>query len=524
MAGNSKRVMVIALSETTMSLIEPWANAGLLPAFRRFMLRGASGTVEARIPFSTMQMWANIVTGKGAGHHGIHEFWQRGSDGRFTETGASDLKEPPIWRILSDRGVKCGIANLPLNYPSQPSEGFALAGQDAPGAHRSIAYPPSLYDEIVRKFGAYHLKEAFPGGRPKSDYLTLLPEQIERQTEVLHFLVTEKEWDFFMCFYSATAMAQHYFWAEMESSGDPFGRTIESTYRALDASIDRLVAAAGPETTTFIISECGAGRLKSGMQLNKWLSQEGFLTYKSDSRRSPRNDSVSKYRTGIRNAIVNLRYRAPRYLPGGVYYWANRHLKGLKSRIESYLLTPDIDWGRTRAFSRGKEGDIFINLKGRDPKGVVNPGLEYEAVRDAIIESLSGLVYPPTGERVVTAVFKAEDLFDGPGLEYAPDLVVEWRDGAFVPTEQVRGEDAIFVPRWREGMSWPSSGSHRKDGILLAMGPGIPAGVKLRNTSVFDLMPTWLEALGQPVPTGLEGEAIPELSQEARILTHGDAR
>ena len=113
-------------------------------------------------------------------------------------------------------------------------------------------------------------------------------------------------------------------------------------------------------------------------------------------------------------------------------------------------------------------------------------------------------------------MYKARERYEGPMIEYAPDLVVEWTDNAYMPSDQDKESDSVFVTRWREDMRWPTSGGHRLDGILLAMGPGIRRGAKLKGATIYDLMPTWLYALGQPIPGDLEGKILSGLFSNAR--------
>jgi predicted AlkP superfamily phosphohydrolase/phosphomutase len=394
-----------------------------------------------------------------------------------------------------------------------------VSGEDAPGAHRSIAHPSGLYDEIVRNFGRYRLKDIFPGGRQKADYLTLIEEDVAKQTDVLEYLVSRQEWEFFLTFYSATAIAQHYFWSDMESKDEsnPFRNVIETAYRCLDTAIDRLTKAAGTETMVFVISECGAGPLQSGVQINTWLEKEGFLKRRTKTSSISRGgNSVKAIKSELRKVVANTRKNVQRYLPQSMYFWANQNMKGVKAWIQSYLTGSDINWSKTKAFSRGKEGDIFINLKGRDPYGIVNPGAEYESVRNSIIERLSELIDPGTGKNAVDRVYRAEELYKGPMLEWAPDLIVEWRDSAYMPTESDRDRESIFVTRWREYMNWPTSGSHRIDGILFAKGPGICKGKKVEGASIIDMTPTWLHSLNQRIPDDLEGRVIPTLFENSK--------
>ena len=86
------------------------------------------------------------------------------------------------------------------------------------------------------------------------------------------------------------------------------------------------------------------------------------------------------------------------------------------------------------------------------------PGPEYEQVTGRIIERLEALVDPDTGDKPIVRVHRAADLYAGPMLPWAPDLVIEWRDNAYMPTEDEGDRKTVFVPRWREYMAWPTTG------------------------------------------------------------------
>ncbi|HRY24787.1 MAG: alkaline phosphatase family protein [Geminicoccaceae bacterium] len=506
-----KRVFVVALGESTFDLIEPWAAAGHLPVLASLMRGGTHGRMRSQVPLMTPQLWGSIVTGRTPGHHGAFDFWQRSPKGAFHAIDGSALRCPTLWEMLSRRGVPCGIVNLPFTYPPAAIDGFVIAGEDAPGAHRSIAHPPELYDEITEKFGRYRLKDIFPGGRQKTDYLTLIDEDVAAQTEVFEHLFRTRPWRFGMAFFSATAIAQHYFWRDMAEAtpGDPFADVVLTAYRAVDRALGRLLEAVGPDTTVFVISDCGAGPLRSGVQINTILEQHGFLARKA-----------AKPKAG-RRLVAGARKQAQallqRHLPDRLYYQVNHRLGGLKTKVQSYLAQSDLDWPRTQVFSRGKEGDLFVNLKGRDPHGIVEPGADYEAVRDRLSETFMALRDPSTGEPAVERVYRREELFQGPMLEHAPDMVVLWKDTAYMPSEDDRNRDQVFVERWREYMNWPTSGSHRVDAVLIAKGPGVAEGRTIMTARLIDLAPTWLHALGQDVPAELEGRVMQELFTAATV-------
>jgi predicted AlkP superfamily phosphohydrolase/phosphomutase len=506
------RVLVIALQEATLDLIRPWAENGTLPALKKMMAGGACGTIGGMEPLTTPHSWANILTGKAAGHHGVFDFWQRDSRGQFNPTSRLSLREKPVWTLLEEQGVKSAFINVPLTYPPEAAGGFMVSGLEAPGITRAIAAPPEIYDQITRRFGSYRPNAIFPGGRKKSDYLGLFERETSRQAEVYAHLLSTNDWDFGMVYFVDAAMAQHYFWADMASGDEanPYRNVLKTAYRCLDEAIARLTAIAGAEATVFVVSECGAGPMRYGVQINTWLQQEGFLSWKRSDASGPRN-LPGRVRSTLRSCAKAGKALAKRHVPESLRFWLNQHLPALKGG-QADSANKAIDWARTRAFVQGKEGSLFINLRGRDPHGIVSPGAEYESVRWAIIDRLMQLRDPDTGQSAVTRVYRREELFDGPMTYLAPDLFIEWRDDMYMPSEQEGERDKVFVTRWREGMSWPTSGSHRLEGVLIATGPQIRPGTQVSGATIHDLLPTWLSLLELPIPDGLEGRAIEGIS------------
>jgi predicted AlkP superfamily phosphohydrolase/phosphomutase len=506
----SRRVLTIVLAEATLDLLAPWAEAGRLPVLARMMSHGAWGRLRSQMPMVTPQMAGTLVTGRSPGQHGLMDFWQRGADGRFREVQGSALRTTPIWQLLGERGLACAILNLPFTYPPPKLKGFMISGEDAPGVHASIAYPREILKEVTRRFGRYRLKDTFPGGRQKSDYLTLIDEDVRAQTDVFAHLLSTRPWDFGLVFFSHTAMCQHYFWADMESKdpSNPFRGVVESAYRALDTAIGRLMQAAGPDTNVIVMSDSGAGPLYSGVNLNSLLGQLGFLHYQEQPAAAKTTKDVTLAEKVRRTALARLR-KSP------LYFAANHYLKPLKSWMQSKRDGTGIDWSRTRAYARGQWGHIYINLKGRDPRGIVEPA-DYDRVCAEIAAQLTATVDPQRREKPIVKVWRRDELYHGPAVEQAPDLIVDWRDGGYMPNDRDRGETAIFAPRFRQYMSWPTSGSHRLDGVLIAAGPDIEPGTRVHGARLIDILPTWLQLLRQPLQPELEGKPIYSLLERRK--------
>jgi predicted AlkP superfamily phosphohydrolase/phosphomutase len=263
---------------------------------------------------------------------------------------------------------------------------------------------------------------------------------------------------------------------------------VPEAYASLDRAAARLIEAAGPSTDVFVVSECGAGPLRAGVRINALLAAHGLLAMRSrDARPWDR-------------AVAGAAARARRALPARA-----RHLMsavGAKASVQSYLAGSGIDWARTHAFHRGKgEGNIYVNLRGRERHGIVAPS-DYDTVRDRVIAALTDVGDPRSGERAVVAVHRREDLYDGPFVHHAPDLVIEWADAAYMPAERDLGasDHAIFTERVREYMTWPTSGSHRAGGVFLAAGDGLEPRRDIGDVALGDLAPMWCARLGCPLP------------------------
>jgi predicted AlkP superfamily phosphohydrolase/phosphomutase len=168
-----------------------------------------------------------------------------------------------------------------------------------------------------------------------------------------------------------------------------------------------------------------------------------------------------------------------------------------------FLSLSNVDWSKTRAYSRGNYGQIYVNLKGREPQGSVNPGSEYEEVRRSIKEDLLSVREPETGEQMFDRVYLREELYSGPYVDEAPDIVFlprEMKNKALGTLDFTSNKFAVPV--------YGNSGDHRMEGILLGLGPAFRKGVRLEPLSILDVAPTVLHLLGLPVPKQMDGKVL----------------
>lgn len=494
------RVAVLALSEASPVLIDRFCSAGVMPNLARLRNEGLSGRTRYSTPYLlTPQMWATILTGRGAGSHRVFDYWQRDGSGRFRETRGGDIVGPRLWDALAAQGVASGWINVPMTAPAPTTPGFALSGQDAAGAHASISHPRLLYREVIDQVGRYHHKDIFPGGQHKAEYAAILPRETAWQAPLIEHMARRPDWRFLLAFNSGTAFAQHYFWGDMDDAESPARNVVEQTFASVDGVIGKLASALTPEDTLFIISECGGGPIGNGVRLNNWLEQQGLLVRKEGA-----NGPSAKVR-----ALAELRTRAQRHLPRSLFHIANS--LPIKDWLQNQIADDGIDWTRTKAYHRGKgEGNVYINCAGREPHGIVSKA-DYESLRQRLAISLCELIDTATGERAVEAVHQREVLFGCEGIEAAPDLIIEWRGARYMPSETLTADRAVFGPRVREYMSWATTGSHRPEGLLVAHGRGITARHLQSPVELADLAPTWIRFLGLNPPTYMSGKVREDL-------------
>ncbi len=518
-ANAEPRALVIGLDGGTLDLVRPWAEAGELPVLADLMHNGTWGVLRSTVHPVTATAWSTFLTGVNAGRHGVYDFVRRRpEDGRLELTSAATIRSPTLFAYLAAHGRRVVSVNVPFTYPPPHVEGARiLGGLPAPMASPAIAHPKHLYDEVRAAVGDYvvnvHNARYRSGSGALERYARDIEASVDLQAAAMRYLLRQGAWDLGLIVFTATDEASHAFWRCMDAAdGTPEARyrdVIRRVYRRVDRAIGQLLDDVG-EVPVLIMSDHGFGPLRKLVNLNRWLMDAGFLRVReAQGGRSLRRLYLDVLRRGAQF------YQ--RRLPPTVRHRLRRALHPLigpaRERLESDLFQAPIDWSRTRAYSLGTGGSIYINLAGREPFGIVHPGAEYEAVCREIAAALEALEDPETGERIVRRVAHREEIYHGPLLDEAPDLIVLWRDYAYWGRGRYDAPDApLFQEEYAVGFSdLPLTGIHRLEGMLIAAGPGLAAGRRVEGAHIADLLPTILHLLELPVPEGLDGCVLTEL-------------
>ncbi|MGB4066617.1 MAG: alkaline phosphatase family protein [Nitrospira sp.] len=519
-AGKPK-VLVIGLDGATFDVLTPMMRRGLLPHLSQLMDEGVSGPLRSVVPPVSGPAWVSFMTGKDPGRHGIYDFYKF-APGRRGKRVISfhDIQSRSLWDVLTTHGKRVGAINVPITFPPYPVDGFMLTGMlTPPDAGSRQVHPPALYKELTDRFGAYATDVWWTSYR-ESEKPKILRDMIacmDRRQEISLYLMEEKPWDFFMTTITETDRLQHafgnYLFGDPEADREPHAaevrRLLDEFFSRMDHHLGALRKAAGPETSLFIVSDHGFGRTADFFLTNRWLASQGFLTVKEGTYLSNLvKDQIRSHPLVMKTGRVLDRLgvrKSPEQKEDRVSAECN-------TESETHLIQC-VDWERTVAFmDLDDQQGIYINLRGREPHGSVPPE-QYEPVRERVIAALQSVMHPRTGQPLLTYAKRREEVYSGPFMDLAPDIILCFNDfetyGVGVLGFGVFRRDLWAKPKW----PWFSA-HHRMDGVLIAHGTDI----RHRQTSgarLVDIFPTILYALDVPIPDDLDGKILDGLFTDA---------
>ncbi|MBI4670760.1 MAG: alkaline phosphatase family protein [Chloroflexi bacterium] len=503
----NRRVLVIGLDGATWDVLNPLLRDGEMPHLKKLLDRSAQGVLMSSIPPVTAAAWTCFSTGKNPGKHGLVDFIYFPEHGyRVTIANSTTREAATLWNLLSDRDLRVGVVSVPMTYPPEPVNGVMVTDMMTPNANVQYTYPPELKQELLDKVGPFVIT---PGeGENPSEPLTYLDkvrQDVKGSADYALYLLKKEPYSFFMYVFGIVDILQHQFWYLIEA--DP--KNLNEQDRALrdkvvdiftevDNGVGEMVKSADDETTIVLMSDHGFGPMKGFMHVNNFLLDQGYLVLKSGGMSAIKR---ALFRAGLTPQNVHLTLKA---LKLDLRRKVNRgRAYGMLRRF--FLSFDDVDWTKTRAFALGHIGQIYINLKGRQPSGIVAPGADYEKLRDEIRAELLKLKHPATGEQLIARVLNREEIYHGDLLDNTPDLLLLPADFKYVAF----GESE-FASNKLVGPTLGHTGHHRLEGIGALIGPHVQVGAQIQNASLVDLAPTILYALGLPIPPDMDGRVLTE--------------
>lgn len=459
--GGNGRLAIIGLDCATPQLVfDKWLDA--LPNIKSLVEGGAHGKLRSTVPPITVPAWMSMMTSKDPGTLGFYGFRNRKdySYDALYFANSQAVKEDTVWDILSRAGKKVILLGVPQTYPPKPVNGSMVTCFLTPNASCQYTYPPELKREVEATVGEYK----FDVDNFRSDERDRILQDIYEMTEkrfklARHFLKT-KPWDFFMMVEMGIDRIHHGFWKFFDPEhpkhepGNKYEGAILDYYRYVDGEVGKLLALFDDKTTVLVVSDHGAQKMDGGICINEWLIKEGYL-------------ALAEPPDGV--------------IPIG------------KAKID---WSGSMAWGEGGYYSR-----IFMNVKGREPNGAVDPA-DYHRVRDELKEKLEGIT-DDKGRNIGTVVFKPEEVYSRCN-GVPPDLIVYFGNLSWRSVGSV-GLNAIHT---FDNDTGPDDANHAQHGIFIMAGPKIPGRCRLENLDIKDVAPTVLSAMGLKAPHDMQGNTI----------------
>jgi predicted AlkP superfamily phosphohydrolase/phosphomutase len=491
----SPRVLVIGWDGADWRLLRPLMAQGHLPNLAALVARASHGELLSTLPPVTAAAWSSFITGRPPSHHGLLS-WQLPLDGRLERAwvSASALHGPTLWQLLSAAGRRLGVLNVPLTYPPPALNGELIAGMLTPSIASQFTYPPALRAALLTEIPGYipdvEMQRTERDTRSAAGVRRFLAEveaALDHRARALDFLWRRGPFDFFMAVFETPDRLQHALYqfvagrpTESRPDWDAVRRAVVGLYTRCDALLGTLLARAGAETTIVLLSDHGFGPLRSVWHLNEWLAAEGYLAWAETSSvfsPQPGRPAALTSAAGVRRLLGPLR----RWLPQG---WVQR------SRV-TFAPLKQVNWPATVAYAGlPTEEGLWLNVRGREPFGVVAPAAAYELLRDELIRAAQAFTDPHTGRPIVRRACRREEIHDGPFAGRAPDILLELEEGYKVTPARSR---AGLV----QDVSSQGRGIHRRQGIVALAGPSIAPG-PLTGATLPDLLPVILAAAEKP--------------------------
>ncbi len=507
------KVFVLGLDGATWDVLRPLADSGELPTLARLMGHGASGTLGSIFPPLSPVAWTGIMTGKNSGKHGIFEFLEYGHDplhGRVNSSRA--IQAELVWEVAAKYGKVTVAGGVPMSYPARKGPGFFLGDFLSPADAPDFASDAAIFAELEQVVGPYRpWSTAVHDGGNEVNALAELTDYLDHHLKAVRFLMERCDWDLFMFDLMATDRIQHELWHVWDPTHrEARGRDLSKVragyvdfWKKLDDGIAAIEAALPPDTTLLLISDHGFGPVDWYVNFNVWLLGRGDIALQDSLYVKQKRWFYDRGATPewFYNQMVKLGLAEQR-----VGRFRGKQTGPIERLAESaFLSRRHIDWSKTRAYSQGNFGQIFVNKKGRQPQGCVEEA-DVRPLLDDLKAGLLAIPHPETGEPLVGKVLEREDLYDGPHSHLAPDLTVVLRDWRY---RTIGLHD--FTTNKLISPSFGPTGDHRMEGVLIASGPAVRAGSKPEGATLLDIAPTVLHLLGVPVPADMDGRPLLEL-------------
>lgn len=406
--GKSKRIVGIGLDGFPFSLAEKLMDEGIMPNLHRLAERGTFKKIKSVYPTVSGVAWSAFQTGRNPGEFGVFGFVELRPDFELYIPDYTHLRCETLWERLNRAGKNFAALGVPMTYPAPDVKGFLVSGFLAPALDERAVSSRGVLDQLE---GMKYEIDIDPTAAIESldrfkEDLTRVSEA--RQNAALSLLSQQEEWDFFFLHVMDTDRLHHFMWKYQYEGGGKNAGFVWDFYKKLDDFLGLVLGILHDDAHLMICSDHGFCELKWEFQLNRWLKSQGYLDYEQ------RQDPQQPY-------------------------------KAIKDESRAVSLVP---------------GRVYILTEAKWERGVVTQK-EYEPLRKELMDKLREITHPETGEVVCKQVMKREEVFEGPYVDAAPDIIIDPCNGYDLKAKLGAGHLLEKSPR---------SGMHTYDDAMLLVG------------------------------------------------------
>jgi len=498
------RTIVIGLDALDYRLLERWSLAGELPCLKQLL--ETCPTVKLSTPSRVLQgtVWPSVLTGVGPGRHGLYFQTQlRNGTYALTEKFADHVRLKRFYQYMGDAGLRCGLADIPCDSPVTDMRGLQVVEWATEFRYWRYATVPRSFARYIRlHIGENPMTTHWNSGDSQESHKKLcasLETSIRMKAKLGRHLIGRKDLHLVFCVFGEAHKAGHWLWKYFDES-HPNHETscailksgVLNSYKQIDQALAEMLELVTADDNLIVFSDHGMQPAYRGEHLiDLILEKLGLLVYGRRSVLQTAAGSAPQPETRVRQRFNDAKLAVKRRLPEAL-------LAALDENKNSF---PDVDWQKTSAFSlpTDRNSHIRINLRGREPMGIVDPGSDYESLLDRLEAALKTLINPLTGRAAVEEVFRVRSLFPGERAEDLPDVAVLW--SAEAPIDEVSSSQLGVI---RHPIRELRSGNHREEGFLLARGPDFKEGCGVYRGHILQIAPTLLHLHGLAIPDEYE--------------------
>lgn len=476
-------LIILGLDVGDPDQLSTWIAEGRLPTLAGLAQRGATGRLTGPEMLCEHAVWTTVFSGRSLGDHGYY-YYRRLKPGSYelqTITGV-DIGAAPFWSRFADGSKRCAIVDAPDVLPIAGVDGVQISDWAIHNAPFPARVEPRGFEDIVRAAGGEStpIDEALESDIDTDRRLyRALMDRLRRKGAVCRAVLDRGPYDLAVIVFSDCHTATHQFWKYRPDAGGPdtdLRHATRSIYEALDEELATLLSRCPADANVCVVGSTGMLDMYPAGDLIAPICR--LLGYQA----SPPPAAPSMHPLAIARRVM------PEWLRVAI---SKRFPRDVRERLLSDQFRASTDWAKTTAFGvpSAYTGFVRVNLRGRDPQGIVSPGAEYDALLDRLEADLMQLRDPVSGESPIASIARTSRLFGGPP-PVLPDLLVEW-----TPTRYFR--ERLTHPKGEIFQSKPEffrDSDHSREGWFVAAGPDVMPG-SLGEIAPLELVPRFLSLM-----------------------------